>query len=157
MYLVLKEDRKLSSAGLEKEIKKRTKGIEDCEINISTSSMDMSALGSSGINIRIKGKELDTLQEISADLARQVEKVKGTQNVSDGLQDSDPQYKIIVDKAKAMRNNLTVAQVFQKINARLAEASSATTISTATKDYDVYVTSEADENLTREALSEIIN
>ena len=155
MYLVLKEDRKLSSAGLEKEIKNRTKGIEDCEINISTSSMDMSALGSSGINIRIKGKELDTLQEISADLARQVEKVKGTQNVSDGLQDSDPQYKIIVDKAKAMRNNLTVAQVFQKINARLAEASSATTISTATKDYDVYVTSEADEDLTREALSEI--
>ncbi len=65
------------------------------------------------------------------------------------------QYKIIVDKAKAMRNNLTVAQVFQKINARLAEASSATTISTATKDYDVYVTSEADEDLTREALSEI--
>lgn len=37
----------------------------------------------------------------------------------------------------------------------LAEASSATTISTATKDYDVYVTSEADEDLTREALSEI--
>ena len=59
MYLVLKEEKTLNNAQLEKEIKKRTKDVKDCEIQISTDSMDMSALGGSGINIQISGKELD--------------------------------------------------------------------------------------------------
>ena len=135
MYLVLKEEKELSNVQLEKEIRKRTKDVKDCEIQISTSSMDMSALGGSGISIQIKGKELDELQTIAGDLAKKVETVKGTQNVSDGLEEADAQYEVILDKAKAMEYNLTVAQVFQAINKELAEASSATTISTAAKDY----------------------
>ena len=155
MYLVLKEDKKLSGKQLEKEILKRTKDIKDCELSVSTSNMDMSALGGSGISIQIKGKDLETLQSVAADLAGKIEKVEGTQNVYDGMEETDAQYKIVVEKEKAMRNNLTVAQVFQEVSKRLAEASSATTISTAAKDYDVYVRSETDEKLTREDLADL--
>lgn len=155
MYLVLKEDKKLSGKQLEKEILKRTKDIKDCELSVSTSNMDMSALGGSGISIQIKGKDLETLQSVVADLAGKIEKVEGTQNVYDGMEETDAQYKIVVEKEKAMRNNLTVAQVFQEVSKRLAEASSATTISTAAKDYDVYVRSETDEKLTREDLADL--
>ena len=154
MYLVLKE-KELNNAQLEKEIRKRTKDVKDCEIQISTSSMDMSALGGSGISIQIKGKELDELQTIASDLAKKVESVEGTQNVSDGMEEADAQYEVIVDKAKAMEYNLTVAQVFQAINKELAEASSATTISTATKDYQVYVESDAKQSMTRESISDM--
>ncbi len=155
MYLVLKEEKELNNAQLEKEIRKRTKDVKDCEIQISTSSMDMSALGGSGISIQIKGKELDELQTIASDLAKKVESVEGTQNVSDGMEEADAQYEVIVDKAKAMEYNLTVAQVFQAINKELAEASSATTISTATKDYQVYVESDAKQSMTRESISDM--
>ena len=122
---------------------------------VSTSNMDMSALGGSGIQIEIKGKDLEQLQEIATDLAGKIEKVEGTQNVSDGLEETASQYKVVVDKSKAMRHGLTVAQVFQEINKKIAEATSATTISTATKDYDVYVRSEKDESLTREQIADI--
>ena len=155
MYLVLKEDKTLDNVQLEKEIKKRTKDVKDCEIQISTAAMDMSALGGSGINIQIKGKELVELQAIAKELAKQLEGVKGTQNISDGLEDADAQYEVIVNKEKAMKYNLTVAQVFQAINKELAEAASATTISTAAKDYDVYVKSDVKEAMTRESIAGI--
>ncbi len=77
--LVLKEDKKLDNGQLEKEILKRTKDVEGCEVVISTSNMDMSALGGSGIQIEIKGKDLEQLQEIATDLAGKIEKVEGTQ------------------------------------------------------------------------------
>lgn len=155
MYLVLKEEKTLNNAQLEKEIKKRTKDVKDCEIQISTDSMDMSALGGSGINIQISGKELDELQSIAKDLAKKLEGIKGTQNVSDGLEDADAEYEVMVNKEKAMEYNLTVAQVFQAINKELAEAASATTISTAAKDYEVYVESDAKETMTRESIGKI--
>lgn len=155
MYLVLKEEKTLNNAQLEKEIKKRTKDVKDCEIQISTESMDMSALGGSGINIQISGKELDELQSIAKDLAKKLEGIKGTQNVSDGLEDADAEYEVMVNKEKAMEYNLTVAQVFQAINKELAEAASATTISTAAKDYEVYVESDAKEAMNRESIGKI--
>ncbi len=154
MYLVLKEDKELSGEELKREILRRTKDI-DCDLEVTTQSMDMSALGGNGIQVQIKGKELDTLQELAEDVAKVIEGVEGTANVSNGLEDSDEEYRIVVNKRKAMENGLTVAQVFQEINGRLAEAQSATTLSTAQKDYSVYVRGDEDEELRREDLKEL--
>ena len=154
MYLVLKEDRTLSNEEMEKEIFKRTKGIP-CEVQVQTSSMDMSALGGSGITIQIKGKELDQLQELAQKVGKIVGGVPGTTNVSDGMEDTDQEYRIVVDKEKAMEYSLTVAQVFQAVNEHLKEASSATTLSTVSKDYDVYVKSDKDEEMTRNQIHDM--
>ena len=40
--------------------------------------MDMSALGGSGVEVIIKGKDLDKLQEISTEIADIVSSVNGT-------------------------------------------------------------------------------
>ena len=151
MYLVLREDRTLSNEELEKELRKRTEDIP-CEVEIQTSSMDMSALGGSGITIQIKGKDLDQLQGLAQKIGKIVEDVPGTTNVSDGMEDTDQEYRIVVDKEKAMEYGLTVAQVFQSVNEHLKEASSATTLSTVSKDYDVYVKSDKDEEMTRDEI-----
>ena len=154
VYLLLKEDRTLSGAELEQEIMRRTEGMP-CEIAVTTQSMDMSALGGSGLQVRIKGKELDRLSEIAGDIAGIMENTEGTVHVSDGQEESDREFRIIVNKAKAMEHQLTVAQVYQTIQKRLAEASSATTLSTDDKDYSVFVRDEKDEQLTREQLKEM--
>ncbi len=154
MYLLLKEEKKLSGEELEQEILRRTRDLP-CEVAVSTQSMDMSALGGSGIEVRIKGKELDELSAIAKDVAKIVEETEGTQNVSDGQEESDAEFRIAVNKTKAMEYKLTVAQVYQAIQKRLAEAASATALSTALKDYDVFVRDEKDEKLTREALKEL--
>lgn len=148
VYLLLKEDKTLSNAQLEKELLDRTKDLP-CQIEVSTQTMDMSALGGSGIQVRIKGRELDRLSELAKDIAKIVEETEGTQNVSDGLEESDKEFRIVVNKAKAMEYQLTVAQVFQELQGRLAEAASATTLSTDEKDYSVYVNDEKDTALTR--------
>ncbi|MDO4307560.1 MAG: efflux RND transporter permease subunit [Eubacteriales bacterium] len=154
VYLLLKEDKKLSGEELEKEILKRTKDFP-CEVDVATQSMDMSALGGSGIQVRIKGKELDQLTAIAKDVAAIVEATEGTQNVSDGQEESDAEFRIAINKARAMEHKLTVAQVYQEVQKRLAEASSATTLSTEEKDYSVYVRDEKDEKLTREDLKNL--
>lgn len=153
-YLLLKEEKTLSGEELEQEILDRTKNIP-CTVSVSTQSMDMSALGGSGISVRIKGRELDRLAEISKEIAKLAEETEGTTDVSDGQGDTDKEFRISIDKAKAMEYKLTVAQVFQKIQARLAEAASATTLATESKDYSVYVYDEKDETLTRELLKKM--
>ena len=154
VYLLLREDKKLSGEELEEEILNRTKEFP-CEVTVSTQSMDMSALGGSGIQVRIKGKELDELSSIAREVAAIVEDTEGTQNVSDGQEETDAEFRIAVNKAKAMEYKLTVAQVYQAVQKRLAEASSATTLSTEEKDYSVYVRDEKDEKLTREDLKSL--
>lgn len=154
IYLLLKEDKKLSGEELEQELLKRTKDFA-CEVSVSTQSMDMSALGGSGIQMWIKGKDLDKLSELSKKAAEIVKNTEGTENVSDGQEDSDKEYRISVNKEKAMEYKLTVAQVFQEIQKRLAEAQSATTLSTEEKDYSVYVRDSRDGEMTREDLENL--
>ncbi len=148
MYLTLREDMELSNDELADEIMARTEDL-NCEVEVSASSMDMSALGGSGIAVEIKGKDLDKLQAAASDVARLVERVPGTEEVSDGQEETAQEERMVVKKEKASEYNLTVAQVFQQISAKLAEAKAATSITTDTKDYDVDVIDENTKTYTR--------
>lgn len=148
-YAITKENPKLNNAELKKEIEKVTKDL-DGELTVNMSSMDMSALGNSGIVVQIKGKDLDTLRKVAKDVKEIVEKVDGTQNVTDGTEDSDEELRVVVDKAKAMSHGLTVAQVYQEISGHISDARSATALSTDTDEYDIYVVDDAGENMTRD-------
>ncbi|MBO5489790.1 MAG: efflux RND transporter permease subunit, partial [Eubacterium sp.] len=149
MYLILKEKRELDNDEITQAITEKTKDL-DCEVDVNASAMDMSSLTGSGAKIVIKGKDLDKLTAISEDLMKKLEGVEGIEEISNGLEDSGEEFRISVDKAKAMKYGLTVAQVYQKVYDKLKEASSATTLSTDTEDLGVYVTNAADKELQRE-------
>lgn len=155
IYVTLKEDKKLSGDQLKEQILALTADIEGAELAVETSSMDMSALGGSGISIQIRGREIDTLQEIAADIAEIVKNTEGTTEVSDGMEDSAEELRIIIDRDKAIEHGLTVAQIYQQIAAKLAEADSATTFETEIKEYDVFVKNAQDMALTRETVKQI--
>ena len=154
MYIMLKENKKQSDAEVASQIMEKTKDL-DCEINVQTSNMDMSSLGGSGISVMIKGRELDTLKQIAGDVAEILSSVDGTKNVSDGIEEKTVEMRLVVDKNKAMSYQLTTAQIYQFLQQKLAEASSATTLSTESSDYDVLVISDADETLTRDKIKEL--
>ena len=154
MYVMLKEDKKLSNDELAEAILDQTADL-DCEVNVQTSNMDMSSLGGSGISVMIKGRELDKLKEIASDVADILSSVEGTRNVSDGIEEKTVEMRLVVDKNKAMSYQLTTAQIYQFLQQKLAEASSATTLSTESNDYDVLVISDADETLTRDKIREL--
>lgn len=154
MYVLLKEKKELTNEEMEKEILERTKGL-DCTVDVETSSMDMSALGGSGLSIKVKGRELDTLHKMAKDVAEILESVEGTEEVSDGLEETTQELRIRVKKKKAMEYQLTTAQIFQFLQEKLADPSSATTLNTQTKDLSVYVLKEADSQLTREEIKKL--
>ena len=68
----------------------------------------------------------------------------------DGTEDNNEELRVVVDKTKATQHGLTVAQVYQQLYGKLAEAQTATTLATDTNDYDVYVLDDANESLSRE-------
>lgn len=148
-YGITKDNPSMSNKELKKKIEEVTEDL-DGELTVNMSNMDMSALGSSGINVQIKGKELDKLQKIAADIKGIVTDIKGTQNVTDGTEDNKEELRVIVDKGKATARGLTVAQVYQSLSQRLSEAQSVTALTTDVQDYDIYVLDDADESLTRE-------
>ena len=154
MYVMLKEDKKLSNDELAAVILDQTADL-NCEVSVQTSNMDMSSLGGTGISVMIKGRELDKLKEIASDVADILSSVEGTRNVSDGIEEKTVEMRLVVDKNKAMSYQLTTAQIYQFLQQKLAEAGSATTLSTEANDYDVLVISDADETLTRDKIREL--
>lgn len=154
IYVVASEDKKRSNEEIAQEILEKTADLE-AEITVDTSSMDMSAMGGSGISIQVRGREIDTLQQIAAEVAAIVESVEGTTQVSDGMAESSEELRITVDKDKAVQYGLTVAQVFTQISPKLADSSNATTLAAAEKDYVVYVSNGSDVELTRAMIADL--
>lgn len=154
VYVVTREDKSMSNEEIARIIREKTAGLE-AEISIDTSSMDMSAMGGSGISIQVRGRDLDTLRRIAGEVAAIVESVEGTAEVSDGLEDADEELRIIINRDEAVHYGLTVAQVFSQIYARVGEAGSATTLVSADRDYNVYVMSGNDMELTRDLVKSL--
>jgi len=155
VYVVTYEDKTMSNEELAEVIRTKTADL-DAEISVSSSSMDMSAMGGSGVSIQIRGRDIDTLQRLANEVAAVIESVEGTENVSNGLGDTNEELRIIVDKDKAIGYGLTVAQVYTQIAPKLADASVATTLEAANKDYSVYVANGSDAELTRELVQEMV-
>lgn len=158
MYISLREDKEKDNVEIARDMQERIADIlesNQAEVSIETSTMDMSAMGGSGITIQIKGRELDTLQEIARDIAAIVDSVEGTTEVSDGLEESTGELRILIDRDKTIEHGITVAQVFQQIQARLADAASATTLETEIEEYSVYVKHANDIELTRDLVKDL--
>ncbi len=154
VYVVTVDEPVMSMDEIAAQIEKKTKDL-NAEITVNTASMDMSALGGSGISIQIRGRDTDVLQRLAVEVAAVVESVEGTAEVSDGLQEASEELRITVDKDKAIAYGLTVAQVFTQVASELTDASNATTLVAAEKDYSVYVSHEGDGEMTRALVKDL--
>lgn len=155
VYVVAHEDKTMTNEEIAEIIRSKTADLP-AELNITTNSMDMSALGGSGVSIQVRGRGIDTIQRIANEVAAIVESVEGTADVSNGLGKTTEELRIIVDRDKAVSYGLTVAQVFTQIAPKMASASVATTLEAANKDYSVYVLNGKDTELTRELVKELM-
>lgn len=154
-YALIEEKRTMSDSRLQKELEKAAKE-QGLEIQVSMSNMDMSALGSSGITVQIKGNDLDTLRELAKKIAGIVSDVEGTQNVSDGMEEVTRELRVVVDKAKAISHNLTVAQVYQNLAAKLKDQVSATSLEMDAATIGIVVEEQKNQELTREDIKNLV-
>lgn len=154
VYLILEEDTKRKASDIAKEIDDKTKNM-GCKVESSLSNMDFSAYFGSGISIHVKGRDIDKLQKYALEIAEIVENTEGTVNVDPGLGDTTTSLTIHVDKEKAMEYQMTVAQVFQLVYAKMADTTSKASISTDVKDYDIYIMSEEQAQATIDDIKKI--
>ncbi len=152
MYVILKEDKNLSSAEIAKLINEKTEDLE-CTVKANGSAMDLSALGGSGISVLIEGKDLDELKRISTEISEILKSTPGTKDVLSGLEDSAFETRITVDKNKAMKYGLTVAQVFQEVSALITSETASTTLSLGVKDYPIIIKDNSGDSLTRDNIN----
>lgn len=127
-----------------KDIEENTKDL-NCEVSADSSSMsEMSSFMSSGLTIELTGREVDKLLAVSEDVMKILEETEGCTEISNGQEDGDNEIYLQIDKTKAMRDGLTVAQIYQTLTSRL------TTDKTALSGYlddtqmDVHLIDETD-------------
>lgn len=157
MYILLKDDRTKSSSEIAQIIRDRTEG-SSFEVSVNESGgMDISAMSGGDVSIDVRGRDFDMLEKIAKDIAAVVSGVEGTVEVSDGLDKTVPEIRIIVDKNKSITNGLTVAQVFMEVNKLLKGDTAATELSVGAKDYSIFVEDEeVKEGKTREDVENLI-
>lgn len=154
VYILLNEKKDQSNDEIAKAIEEKTEDLP-CEVTVESSGMDMSALGGSGISVKIKGRDLDMLRDAAGDIAALLENVEGTAEVSDGIEEKTKELRLVVNKDKAITYQLTTAQIYMELQGRLAAARSTTTLATDTKDYSVLVLNEENTKLTREEIKNL--
>ena len=143
MYALLKDDRGETSAQIAQKMRDAVSGLP-CTVDISDSTMDMSALSGSGITVAIKGDDLDTLKQIAQEVTGLLEQTEGVANIDNGLSDATMETRIVVDKNKAMEYSLTTAQIYQQVASEVSSGKTATTVTFETEDYPVIVKNSED-------------
>ena len=143
-YILLTDDGAAHGERVQQDILQSTADI-DGEITLNANGMmDMSALSGSGAEVDIYGNDLDDLRTAADAVKAVMAEIPGIEDISDGQEAGDEEILLTIDKDKAMRSGLTVAQIYQKIAAALTTDATATTLTVNNETYTVKVINAAD-------------
>ncbi len=127
-----------------KELEDATADLE-CEVAVSSSAMgDMTAMMGSGLSLNIYGDSVETLLEISEDVQGIVAQVEGFENISNGQEDGAQEIHLIINKDRAMKRGLTVAQIYSTLASRLTTEKDSVTMSVGDTDMTVQLVDETE-------------
>ncbi len=127
-----------------KELEDATADLE-CEVAVSSSAMgDMTAMMGSGLSLNIYGDSVETLLEISEDVQEIVAQVEGFENISNGQEDGAQEIHLIINKDRAMKRGLTVAQIYSTLASRLTTEKDSVTMSVGDTDMTVQLVDETE-------------
>lgn len=112
--LVDKNERDRSTDEIVEEVRNSVKNIAGAEISVSSSSSMGSMMGG-GVSVEIYGDDMDKLQEISDQIASQMEQVEGVRQVSSSLEEQDTEVALKIDKERARQYGLTGSDIASQV------------------------------------------
>lgn len=143
--IVLREDRELTTVDMQQEIETLFEEDYDYfEVEIMGAEMDADMLIGEGIQVRIRGEDLDALREEALVIAEDLESIEGIDHVDPGLGRQTNEVRISVDKDAAIEKGLTVAQVYQATSEYLSAPETVTDIRMEGRSFDIYVYDEGE-------------
>jgi len=157
IYVLIAEENIRHTNEVARKIREETAHLP-AEVTVGDYGADMgSMLSGRGIELIVAGRDFDTLEAIAADVADIVASVEGTRDISDGIERSEPELRVVVDKDKSIAHGLTVAQVFMELKELLSAQGVTTTISVGNIDYAVRVLDEDSlREVTRADIEELV-
>ena len=147
-YILLSDDRTATNADVSAAIEAQVADL-DCTVEVQESTMDMSALGGSGVELVITGRGLDEMNALADDLRGILRSTEGLVDISENSVTGNPETRITVDKYKAMQHGLPVAQIYSELAAELKAENTATTLTLDGTDTPVVVVKPAGQAPTR--------
>lgn len=156
-YAVFKDDKVKNSESISKEIEAELQSIDgDVVVSGSSSSSSMSAmLGDDGVSIKLYGDDLKTLQNTAKDMAEKLAAIDGIDETDNGIGATSGEIKVTVDKTKAAKKSLTVAQVYQQIAAAITSETTSSTLTNSSKNLDVVVIKDENSDVTKNNIKDI--
>lgn len=109
--LIPKADRKRSAKEIEVDFNKRFKNIAGAEVKASASQSSMGSYGGGGIDITIKGDELDELDKLVEDFSVMFEDIPGVEDITSSVEETSPQANIKIDRQRATSYGISASSV----------------------------------------------
>ena len=125
----------------------------DADVNADANSLMSSMtqmLTSSGITVRVYSNDLDDLRETADAVAEVLRGVEGTENVAAGEEAPTAELHFTVDKEKAAKEQLTVAQVYMQVASALTGSADLIELSDGGDTYAVSVQTAGKDTITPE-------
>ena len=151
-YVLLAEDRSVSNVEVKNAILEVTSDL-DAELSVAESTMDLSMLGGSGVELDIVGQDLDEMSAAAQDLRGILRGVEGLADISEAAVADNPETRVTIDKSAAMRRGLTVAQIYQELAAAVKNESQATSLTLDGGSVPVVVVRPGEKQLSRANLA----
>lgn len=115
--LVSREERKKSTAQIEKEIIERMSTVPDCKVNVSLDSgFGGGGAGGGDFAITLKGADLDTLDVLAKQIEGKLSEIKGLRNVESSIADTSQEAQFVIDKQKANEYGVNTGSIASLLN-----------------------------------------
>ena len=132
-------ERERETAEIVQWVRRETQSIAGAEITVSeTSAMSGGFGGGTPISIDVKGDNLETLEEIATQFRDIIRNVPGTSEVSIGVEDGDPEARVVIDRSRASIYGVSAAEVANSLRASI-EGVRATSLKMMDSEIDVIV------------------
>ncbi|MEF9973381.1 MAG: efflux RND transporter permease subunit [Clostridia bacterium] len=152
-YITLVDGKKRRNTAIADDMIKAVEPL-NCDLSVSVSNMDISMLGGSGISVKVKGPDIDKLRAYTTDIADKISKIEGVIDVSDGQEHTVPELTFKVDKQEAIKNGLTVAQIYQYVAMQVSDGVEVSTLTENGREYAIMAVDGKNADLTREDLAD---
>ncbi len=145
--VVLRDSRSITTLEMQDEITRLLENeYPQFSFEISGTQGDVGALVGSGVQVRVKGLELDQLRNEAGNIATLLEDIDGLRDIDPGFGREAREVKITVDKDLAMQSFLTVGQVLGQVNEFLSGPSSIGQVRLNARTYAMYIYETGDES-----------
>jgi HAE1 family hydrophobic/amphiphilic exporter-1 len=148
--LVSQDDRTRSDKTIADEIRNALNDISGAKFSVAAQS---GMAGSSMIDIKILGEDLNTLQALSDDITPKIKAIRGAKEIESSLEEGLPEVQIKINRERAAQYGLSSQSIASMVKSRV-DGIMSSRIKLDDEEIDIIIRSSLDENRQYESLQD---